>query len=136
MHIECHTGDLQPRQRHGLSRHSKESENKARDEKEPSRTEYEKKAQGSPAITNSPQMRCVRPASIGMESNGDFGNPRPVQTRLKDHFRGEFHSFALKFQSIVQFTGESTKATINIMNGRGEHMPCHLRKQRVPQPPV
>ena len=47
-------------------------------------------------------MGRMRFAAVGMKRDRDFGYVGTVETGLNNHFGGEFHSLALKFQSVVQ----------------------------------
>src|SRR4029077_14456243 len=101
MCIERDTTDFQPGQRDSVTSQSEQSQNKTRCKKEPTRATDEKEAESTPAITNGSQVRHLRPASIGMQGDWNLSDARSMQTGFDDHLRSEFHSFALKIQSIV-----------------------------------
>src|SRR5258705_13626865 len=136
MGIKCNPTCRHSRQSQRISDHSQNDQHSARIEKQPARAIHQKESQRAPAVAKCLEVWLVGLAPIGMKGDRDLSNLSAVDVRLDDHFGREFHSCTSQTQPVIEFLGEASQSTINIMDLGPEHMANKNREHRIAQPPV
>src|SRR5262245_22276205 len=92
MSIESYCTQCYAWHRNRVSCDTQQDQYDTRHQKQPTRAAHKEKSYGSPAVAESPKMRCAIPSPVGMKCNWDLSNFCSVETGLNDHFRREFHA--------------------------------------------
>src|SRR5258706_6247416 len=122
VNIEVNSADSNARKPNRISGYPQSNQRQPGNQEKPTRTVEQEKPERAPAIPKCPQVRRGSEASVRIQGDRDFRDPRAVKTALDDHLAGELHPQAPVSQSLFKIPSATSKAAINIVDLNVEPM--------------